>query len=133
MVKWNERETTIYGDMIEAKARTAIINYYNVEIKNITDDETHKINIYDFETTNDIKYEVKGDRLSIKTGNFYIEYSAFNKPSGISISTANIWMLLYGESFYCISSDELKKLCRKYKDKKACCNFETIGYLIPVK
>ena len=90
MVKWNERETTIYGDMIEAKARTAIINYYNVEIKNITDDDTHKINIYDFETTNDIKYEVKGDRLSIKTGNFYIEYSAFNKPSGISISTANM-------------------------------------------
>ena len=42
-------------------------------------------------------------------------------------------MLTYDNSFYCINIEELKKLCRKYKDKKACCNFETNGYLIPVK
>ena len=41
---------------------------------------------------NDIAYEVKSDRRCQKTGNLCIEYEHTNKPSGISISKADVWI-----------------------------------------
>ena len=37
----------------------------------ITGDDNYKIKQYDFKTSDGIKYEVKGDRLSSKTGNLF--------------------------------------------------------------
>jgi len=40
-----------------------------------------------------ITYEVKADRLIYNTDNICIEYECFNKPSGISTSTAKYWAI----------------------------------------
>jgi hypothetical protein len=54
-----------------------------------------KCNFYDIicYTENDIEesYEVKSDRLSIKTGNLAIEYKSRNKNSGILTTKANFY------------------------------------------
>jgi len=50
---------------------------------------------YDFLVVNDgktIKYEVKSDRLTYKTGNLVIEYMCNNKPSGITSTEADFYM-----------------------------------------
>lgn len=37
-------------------------------------------------------YEVKADRMTIKTGNVVIEYECNNKPSGITSTEADTWI-----------------------------------------
>jgi len=37
------------------------------------------------------RYEVKADRMMARTGNFFIEFECNNKPSGISVSKADIY------------------------------------------
>jgi predicted AAA+ superfamily ATPase len=37
------------------------------------------------------KYEVKADRMTNRTGNVFIEYECNNRPSGISITQADIY------------------------------------------
>ena len=48
---------------------------------------------YDFKTSDNLTFEVKCDHASNKTNNFYIEFAGYNKPSGISISKANYYIL----------------------------------------
>jgi hypothetical protein len=43
---------------------------------------------------NNIKYEVKTDKLANKTSHFAIEYEYNNKTSGIHTSTADYWTLI---------------------------------------
>ena len=106
-------ETTKFGNEMEAQAREIITKTFNVEVVEITGEDDYKINLYDFKTSDGIKYEVKGDRLSVKTNNFFIEYEGYGKPSGIEISTADKWMLLYDNSFYVIAQTDLMNLVRK--------------------
>ena len=42
--------------------------------------------------TGAFKVEVKSDRLAHKTGNIFIEIFSRGKPSGISTTTADIWI-----------------------------------------
>ena len=84
LLPWNERELTKFGNSMEEKARNVIVNTYDVEISEITGGDNYKIKQYDFKTSDGIKYEVKGDRLSSQTGNFYIEYMGYDRPSGRS-------------------------------------------------
>lgn len=42
--------------------------------------------------TGAFKVEVKSDRMAHKTGNLFIEVFSRGKPSGISITTADIWI-----------------------------------------
>ena len=87
---------------------------------------------YDFKTSPDnIKYEVKTEPMSKKTNNFFIEFYAYGKPSGISISKANFYIFNDTINYYLIETSILKELIQnnnfkmqKKRDKK------TIGYLI---
>ncbi len=131
-IPWQYLETTEFGNKMEAEARNIIKENYNVEIIEITGAKDYKTKLYDFKTSDNIKYEVKGDRLSCKTNNFFIEYEGYGKPSGISISTADKWMLLYNNSFYIISQTDLLNLVQK--ETKISSNFkkDTWGKLIKV-
>jgi len=60
-----------------------------------------KFKDYDMICDDKIKYEVKSDRLSIKTGNLAIEYMCNNKESGITSTKAD-----YYAYFIIKSSDE---------------------------
>ena len=70
-IPWANLETTHFGNEMEAKAREIITKTYNVEVVEITGPDDYKIKLYDFKTSDGIKYEVKGDRLSVKTKNFF--------------------------------------------------------------
>jgi hypothetical protein len=50
-----------------------------------------KFKDYDMICDNKIKYEVKSDRLSIKTGNLAIEFMCNNKESGITSTKADFY------------------------------------------
>lgn len=50
-----------------------------------------KFKEYDFKTNKAI-YEIKSDRLSYNTGNFFIEFQCSNKPSGIMSTSADFWI-----------------------------------------
>jgi hypothetical protein len=53
-----------------------------------------KISEYDilvYNNDEEIKYEIKADRLSYKTGNICIELSCNGRPSGLSVTTSDYW------------------------------------------
>ena len=66
------------------------------------------------------KIELKTDMLAIKTGNFFIEYECYDKPSGISTTTAGFWCLeIEGRYCFLVETQRLIDLCRKaYKEKR---------------
>jgi hypothetical protein len=81
--------------------------------------------------------EVKLDFGTHRTGNFYIEYASRNKPSGISTTEADYWVLIAASEKGCrhkdnevfmeeddilylvtISTNRLKELCRTKYERK---------------
>jgi hypothetical protein len=109
---------------IEASRRIKI--KYNIDIKSFCDN-----NKYDFITTDDIKYEVKTDEASKKTNNFFIEFSGYNKPSGITTTESNYYILSNTIDYYLIETSKLKELIQNntFKIVKVKTN-DTYGYLI---
>ena len=95
---------------------------------------------YDFRTSDNITYEVKGDEQSTKYGNFFIAYcQEINnvwRNAGIRTTKANYHMLLHGQTFYTIKTEALEKLINsktkvsKYVNDRG----NTVkGFCIPVK
>ena len=58
----------------------------------------------------DIKIEVKQDKKSNYTGNFLIETEFDGKPSALSTTTADYWVLYDGEIFIWITPDRLRQV-----------------------
>ena len=109
----------------EVEASEKIKKLKNVEILKFCDD-----NRYDFKTSDNIRYEVKTEPMSLKTSNFFIEFFAYGKPSGIKTTKANFYIFCDTVNYYMISVDELKLIVKKHgvlidtKDKL------TRGYLV---
>ena len=86
---------------------------------------------YDFMTTDGISYEIKCDKASNKTGNFFIEFLGRNNaPSGISSTKADYYIITNSINYYMIQTNVLKSLCKNkriltLKDKSAS------GFIIP--
>ena len=86
---------------------------------------------YDFKTDDHITYEIKADKASLKTNNFYIEFLGRNdKKSGISITESDFYIITDTINYYLIKTSALKTLCknmsiRTLKDKSAS------GFIIP--
>jgi hypothetical protein len=78
--------------------------------------------------------EVKYDRLSSKTKNYFIETGSNNKPSGLSITKADIWVQVDDDYILWLASESLRYLIREFGIPEI--NFHKIippksGYLIP--
>ena len=86
---------------------------------------------YDFKTDDNITFEVKTDKMSNITGNYYIEFLGRNeKPSCISITEADYYIITNTIDYYMIKTSKLKKLCanqpvKTLKDKSSS------GFIIP--
>lgn len=109
---------------IEAGKRIELKN--NTTIKQFNDDFK-----FDFETLDGIKYEVKTEPSSLKTNNFFIEFKGYGKPSGISITESNFYIINDTNNYYLIHTYTLIQIIKENtfkivstKDKK------TFGYLI---
>jgi len=100
-------------------------------LNNRTIKEVCTNNKYDFKTDDNIKYEVKCDKSSNKTGNFYIELLTYNnKPSGISTTKSDYYIITNTINYYMISTSILKLLCKNMrvltlKDKSS------TGFIVP--
>ena len=74
---------------------------------------------YDFIDTNDIKYEVKYDRRSSATGNFFVEYSSRDKPSGIFNTESHKYIFMVNEiDGYMLDVKDLKQMIEDKTYKK---------------
>ena len=146
MSKFDITKTTEFKEGKEyEKLAQRIIEQRN-QVTVVEDDDTegrsnHEKPWFDFRTSDNLAYEVKGDTKSIKYGNFFITFKQeINKewrPAGIAITKADYHMLLFGNSFYQVKTAILKKLItdntyrkREYINNRG----NTIaGYIIPVK
>ena len=52
--------------------------------------------------------EVKRDRQAARTGNFFLERTAYGKPSGISVTKATAWALVSESTAYFIGTEKLR-------------------------
>jgi hypothetical protein len=92
--------------------------------------ETCNDNRYDFIIQpQNISFEVKYDKMAIKTGYFFIEYEGYGKPSGISTTRAKFYILTDGKYFFQISVERLKQLILNCQVKKTQDNL-TSGFLL---
>lgn len=124
-----------YGLLYESKARDKIIEKYNYKIIKISESYEPR---YDFKaidpiTNKKIKYEVKTTKQQYNT--IFIEFkNSSNKPSGISLTTANYYIfvdILDDEQYYVIKTSILKEIIEKHTIKIApnYCN-NAWGYII---
>ena len=69
---------------------------------------------YDFITSDNITYEVKTEPKSLKTNNFFIEFSGYGKPSGISTSESNFYIFCDTINYYLIDIHKLKQIIENF-------------------
>ena len=115
-----------FGRMYEKVAQSIICRTKKVEVDHERDDC-----LYDFQTSDGLKYEVKANKDTKIWKTFYIEmtqsifdgveWSAY-RPSGLKTSKADYWILLHGKSFYKILQTDLKLLIlnNESKYKRSC-------------
>ena len=108
----------------ETIALERICDLNNVSLLNTCDTSA-----YDFKTSDNITYEVKCDHMVLNTGNFYIEFCGYGKPSGISISQAQYHILTDKKYYFLISTDKLRALTENCIRKKTSDGL-TSGYLL---
>ena len=74
----------------------------------------------------------------MQVGNFFIEYKCRDKPSGITTSTADYWVLYNvtnNEDCYIVPTIEIKKIIKKkeyFKKVSGGDGWKSKGYLIKV-
>ena len=82
-------------------------------------DKNYKLLKFDAELGNGqelIRIEVKTDHRSSHTGNFFIEYFQYGKPSGISITDADYYVINDTVDYYMISVGRIHRIIQRYKE-----------------
>ena len=103
------------GNYYEKQAQKQIIKYFN-NIYYVLNSCNN--NEYDFELSNDMKYEVKADIMAVKTNNIYMEFISFNKPSGIYTTKAEFYIIILPFEISIYILIEVKKLKELVLNKK---------------
>lgn len=85
--------------------------------------ETKQLSYYDLEVVVDKKtllLEIKNDRRALETGNLAIEIKNVlrNQPSGLTITKADIWVVIIGMDIYMTKTQNLKHFIKTNKPKK---------------
>ena len=109
----------------EVLASELIKKYKNVEIVKFCDN-----NKYDFKDSTGVKYEVKTEPSSLKTCNYFVEFFAYGKPSGISTTKAHYYIFSDMTNYYMISIDDLKAIVKEHGIIKKTRDGLTSGHLI---
>jgi hypothetical protein len=63
-----------------------------------------------------IRVEVKTDHRSTETGNFFIEYFGYGKPSGLAITDADYYNINDTMNYYLISVHKLLAIIKRYDE-----------------
>jgi hypothetical protein len=97
------------GAIYEKKASELICELNGVSLIKFNNDYR-----YDFKTSDGLKYEVKADKVALKTKNFFIEFEGYGKPSGIQTTKANFYILTNTKEYFKIDVNKLKILCEQH-------------------
>ena len=117
------------GQEHENEAIKRIIKLNNCKCMMQQDANNYKKMRYDFLTSDGLKWEVKADFLSDKTGNCFIEFLDGRKElSGITISDANFYIIYTHQLYLLIPIEKLKELTLNKDIKRA--KDGTKGYII---
>jgi len=113
------------GHKYEKIASEKIEKRFNIRIAHFNNDYK-----YDFITDEGIKYEVKADFGSLKTGNFFIEYlEGTDKLTGISKTESHFYIITNSKEYYLIDTNKLKTLCNDAQTRSTL-KTKTKGYII---
>jgi hypothetical protein len=104
------KECLALGQEYEVMALEKIKKLNSVDVKQTQTKDNFKIMFHDFETMDDLKYEVKADFASEVSGNFFCEFAIMDKPSGLLISDADFYIIVSCGIFHLINIDKLKEL-----------------------
>ena len=98
---------------IGQQAEDEAIKKINKPIITRQDGTNYKNILYDFETDDNIKYEVKLDIASARTNNAFIEFKdGRGLSSGISITTADKHIIISNDIYYLIDTSILKNIIK---------------------
>lgn len=106
------------GQTAEDEAADIICKKNNVKILIRQNNNNYKDIRYDFQTDDNLKYEVKWDRQCTKTNNIFIENESYNKKAGIEITDANYYIIKINKYFYMMDVITLKREMLKYRNIK---------------
>jgi len=109
----------------EVVASQLICKLNNVTVQHFCED-----NRFDFLTSDGITYEVKCEPSSLKTCNYFVEFWAYGKPSGISVTQAHYYIFSDMTNYYLIAVDELKTLVKHHGILKKTRDGLTAGHLV---
>lgn len=92
---------------------------------------------YDIKT-DQATFEVKLDKKHVETGNIFVEYKFRDKPSGLSTTKADYFVVITGDTARVMPTQSLKNFIKKhiqYLERKKLCgdDGDTEGFLIPVR
>jgi hypothetical protein len=74
---------------------------------------------FDFQTFPDnLKYEIKYDKVALSTNNFFIEFYGYNKPSGLTITEADYYIITDSNYYFMINVQKLKDITKNCKIMK---------------
>ena len=122
-----------FGRIYEKEAQDKIIKLNNVSIIEEQNSDNWMFTHFDFRTSDNITYEIKADRMSLKTNNFFIEVRNKNGLTGLSITKAEYHIITDTENYYLILTEQIRQIIitnRKHF-KIASTQHGTIGYLVP--
>ena len=140
------RRTLAYGQKFEKLAQARVLNYmfqkYNKTCKVIEEcnDNRYDFKIEDTATKQTYTFEVKADRASKRTNNFFIEFLNKDKlPSGLSTTLANFYIITDEENYYTLTVQQLKHIIANteqvrikhvYKKFTSGTQLTAVGYVI---
>ena len=128
----NDLET---GQKYEVLAQEQTMKYLENKYHLIAVYDDYK---YDFQLSNGLFYEVKYERLSLKTNNIFIEFEAFNKSSGINKTLADYYIIILpidddNNQFLMIDVDVIKQLINDEQYKRIHQDKFKAGYIFDKK
>ena len=107
----NFNELLILGQIHEDASIERIEKLNNVKLTTRQDATNYKYIHNDFSTSDGLRYEVKADFMSDKTGNLFIEFiDGRGKISGIALSDANFYIFYTHQLYILIDIQILKEL-----------------------
>lgn len=131
MFKNNFKKLLQLGQAAEEQAIKKVEVLHKTSCTKRQNETNFKIMHHDFQTEDNIKYEVKLDISSTKTGNAFVEFlDGKGHDSGLNISDANYYIIISNDIYYMIGLEALKELIKGCKIAQA--RDGTKGYLLKI-
>jgi hypothetical protein len=115
----------------EEEAARRVQNYFHLKEIPLLNGDVKNFKYYDFTDENGKTYEVKTDRRSRDTGNYFVEVMNRCKPSGLSISKSNYYVITDTREYMMIETNVLKVYIETQKPRQITIN-GSVGYLVNV-